>query len=378
MNAYARGKKGNRTISVPTLDGPVLRSTGTPDADTAADYGAMVQALARKARWWALQAIADDRIKLKTLYAHYVADTLDALKEALEDVDLATHFPGWVKWQHAHNRTDSREPEENLRRVRTLLGLGAADRFPRSALTKGRVAQAVAALDVATATRRHYFYALSSFVRYLLEIDVLEANPIAGVRRPKKGPRRRRWEPLPVCRTIVDAHAEPYRTLSALIHATGAELSAALAMRLADLDLDLAECHVPGTKHVAGRVNKRDRYHVQIERWALSDLRRHIKARGLMGTVPLFAGMNRDTAHRQHVDACTAVGVQDYTIHDARHSWAVRHIQAGASWEAVADQLGNTPWEAKNTYGDWVRGPEEKRRDRIDFDDEGKPLVAAR
>jgi len=45
------------------------------------------------------------------------------------------------------------------------------------------------------------------------------------------------------------------------------------------------------------------------------------------------------------------VGIEDYTIHDARHSWAVRARRAGVDFEVIARQLGHrSTAQAVNVY----------------------------
>jgi hypothetical protein len=47
---------------------------------------------------------------------------------------------------------------------------------------------------------------------------------------------------------LIDAHPEPFRTLSMLVHATGLEILAALALRKRDLIPDRRAVRAPGTK----------------------------------------------------------------------------------------------------------------------------------
>jgi integrase len=151
---------------------------------------------------------------------------------------------------------------------------------------------------------------------------------------PKKNPPRLRWEPLKTCQAIVDAQEEPYRTLSALIHATGAELTPALRMIRSDIDLERMVAHIPGTKTAS-----RNRHDVVSEQRARPYLERHCS--NLFPTMPLFPKITRYQAYWFHKQACGAVGVEDYTVHDARRSLAVRWRKKGISLEAIAEQLGH-------------------------------------
>ena len=50
--------------------------------------------------------------------------------------------------------------------------------------------------------------------------------------------------------------------------------------------------------------------------------------------------------------ACLALEIEDYQLRDSRHTFAVRAIRAGASFETVAQQLGHADTSmAVRVYG---------------------------
>ena len=113
--------------------------------------------------------------------------------------------------------------------------------------------------------------------------------------------------------------------------------------------------HVPGTK-----TDARDRDEVDIAEWATPYLEAHCRA--VTANAPLFPGVTRYEAYKAHIRACGAVGIEDYTIHDARHSWAVRAKRAGATSEVVARQLGHrSTAQVEQVYGRFVPTEEERR-----------------
>ena len=80
---------------------------------------------------------------------------------------------------------------------------------------------------------------------------------------------------------------------------------------------------------------------VYVDAWAwvyVEKLLRH-----LTPSAPLFPRLTRWSASDAHRDACKGLGADfaDYRMHDARHSYAVRAIRAGAPLEHVARQLGH-------------------------------------
>jgi integrase len=78
----------------------------------------------------------------------------------------------------------------------------------------------------------------------------------------------------------------------------------------------------------------------------------------------LFPGLNRWSASDAHRDACKALGADfaDYRMHDARHSYAVRAIRAGAPLEHVARQLGHADTQmVVKVYGRYKPNESERR-----------------
>lgn len=155
------------------------------------------------------------------------------------------------------------------------------------------------------------------------------------VKPPKAGaPRQRHLEQHDVI-PLVEAQPEPYRTLSALVHGTGMEISAALRARRADVDKLAQTIRANGTK-----THARDRI-AYVSPWAWPYLERYIAT--LTPGALLFPGIDRWMAGDAHRAACKALGdtFADYRLHDARHTYAVRAIRAGAPFEHVASQLGH-------------------------------------
>jgi integrase len=104
-----------------------------------------------------------------------------------------------------------------------------------------------------------------------------------------------------------------------------------------------------GLVHIAGtKTETRDRHDALIESWARPYLTKHLK--GKLPASRLWTGISRYQAHWHHKGACEALGIKDYTLRDARHSWAVRARKQGRSFEAIAEQLGNTVYQVSTVY----------------------------
>lgn len=330
MNAFQKGKGKVLQIYVSSRVGFKQRSTGTTVPAEARKIERMCAALKDAQEWDLLDRILAGRLTLRDLYAAYSANALAALKARFHDVDLADHLDGWQRWVVSNGGTEQ-TAETYRAQVQTLVGESLA----LSELTKVRISKWLVELeDITTGTRRKYLYALKSLVRYLNEVGIVDGDPTAGVRSPKKNPSRLRWETQANDERIVAAAPAEYRALFAFIKATGAELSAALDTLRRDVDLDEALAHIRGSKN-----DRRNRHDALIDSWALPILREH--CRTLTANAQLWPGISRDQAHHHHQATCRALEIEDYTLRDARHSWSVRCRKSGGSLEAIAEQLGH-------------------------------------
>lgn len=174
------------------------------------------------------------------------------------------------------------------------------------------------------------------------------------MQRPRKNKPRIRWIPLDVERKILIGVAEPIRSVLTLIFATGGEISAVLGMRRRDIDLGSRTAHIPGTKTAS-----RDREAI-IEEWAITALERHCSS--LHADDFLFPDLTRYMVHWHHEQACKRVGVEDLTVHDARHSLAVRWRKRGVSLEAIAAQLGHSSLASTMIYARFTPTMNERRQ----------------
>jgi integrase len=270
----------------------------------------------------------------------------------MHDIDLSPLVDEWLVSLLARLSPDTIQHYRT--HVRTLVH--KESRFPRSELTFERLAAWLSKIDASTGTRRKYHAAMMGFCRYLRARGILKTNPMQEVKAPRPGPPRCRYLEHSEVLEIVGALNEPYRTVVAVMHATGMELSVVLGLKRRDVDLNRGEIRARGTKTRA-----RDRV-VWIEPWAMEHLRVHCGA--LLPQAGLFPTLNRWTVSDKHREACAIVGVDDYQLRDSRHTYAVRAIRAGASFEAVARQLGhaNTAMVA-HIYGRF----EPTERERLDW-----------
>jgi integrase len=309
------------------------KTTGTRDRAVARAMQRMVDELGHRGKqnWRLLRALIESHLDLSRLYAAYSANKLDELTDRLNDIDIEPFVRDWLESLEGRISIDTQEHYET--HARSLLIEGQP--FPRSELTFERLTVWLRGLTVKDATKRKYHAALSSFCQYLRLRHVIASNPMRDVRPPAPSRPRERYLDHETVLSLVDAQIEPYKTISAILHGTGAEVSALLATIRSDVDLAAGTVRVRGSKTI-----HRDRT-VHVEPWALSYLRRFLRKARLLPTAPLFPSTNRWTVSDKHREACLDLEIQNYQLRDSRHTFAVRAIRAGAPLEIVALQLGH-------------------------------------
>lgn len=348
MNAWSRGKKGYKSIYVPTRHGGLVqRSTGT-------NVPAIVRGMKRMAsdlrdrstasgNWTLLDAIYAKKLTLKALYPVYVSNGLAALEARLSAANLSEHLTAWIEWVRANRHEDVRTADVYWQQVTTLVKPDEA--FPASELTKARaLAWLTSRSATSSGTKRKYLYALKSFVRYLLDAGVLATDPLAGLKAPKKDRARERWEPATVDERIVQAASPKYRAFFAFIKGTGCDVGSAHRSMYGDVYKGWARVDIRGTK-----TDRRAVHQATVEPWARPYLEAHT-AHLLGNTTRVFPGITNSGASHHHDRCCEAVGVENYTLKDARHSVAVRMRKAGKSFEDIAGQLGTSVFQAVTVY----------------------------
>lgn len=356
--------KGERIykVYVPTQAGGLkIRTTETSHRGTADAIGRMVEALGpRGTRDWELLGavtMTPARLSLGTLYDYYRSNTLAALRAQLNDVDLQPTVERWRTWLEDRVKPETRE------RYRTHLATLHQDKvWLRSTLTTEAIEQWLSGRAVSGPTKRKYFAAISSFVSYALSVKALRENPLLELSAPPANhPRTDFLELVDVLR-VVEASAEPYRSLFALLYGTAIDLSVALTLERRHVDSTSREIRAAGTK-----TYNRDRICLVAE-WAWPYVER--LCRGKLPAARLFEGISRWTASDVHRDTLVALGlrakgadVDGLRLHDARHHWAVRMIRAGTPIEVVSRQLGHKDGTlALKVYGRFVPRTEERQK----------------
>ena len=307
-------------------------SLGTTLAPIAREMEAMLARLVSR-REWPVLAAADTRPDgIGELFDYWrrEGETLSDYRALIDNCDLSAYVDAWQKW--AGRRATERTVAKYLRQLRVLIPAGKT--FSRSDFRRGVISAALNKLTTSGSTARRYHAAWSSFANYLVEADVIEHNPLRDIRPPKSNAGREVYLDQAAQVGLVEAQPFPYSALAALREGAGVEISAALRVRRRDISETERTVYVRGTK------NEWRSRSVIVEDWAWPLLRRAFANK--LPDAMVFDGLDYETARREHQNALKAKELrEDYRMHDARHSLAVRWMQKGIEPEITANNLGH-------------------------------------
>lgn len=372
MNAMARGKHGYLSVYVPTkAGGLVQRSTGTHVGHVVRGMQRMVRDLKDGHRWVILDALTiatvgtgkrkRPALSLKDAYAYYTSNALAELEAKLTAKNLALYLDGWIKWVRGNRRADVETADVYWQQVTTLVAPDLVDPkfldekaertitavyFATSLTNESALEWLTTREKASSGTKRKYFYALKSFINYLVIKGVYPADPISALKAPKKNPAKEMWVTADVDEAIVKDSILKYHAFFAFIKGTGADVGSARRALIADVNLFAGKTDIRGTKTPARKVHG-----ATIEPWALPYVRAQVNARRKLNDGPkLFPGMGKKPPSKHHAIVCKRLGIEGYNLKDARHSVGVRMRLAGKTFEEIAAQLGTSVFHVVTVY----------------------------
>jgi integrase len=346
MSAKYR-RNGRWTIRVPHPHGGIVeKAIGTRDATVAKSYEAMCTVLLSRPHDRAfLIAVCESRLRIRRLYDHYVLGTLDTLRGELTDIDLTQHLVDWrsalVSKYGEPTKSEHTVAQYTSQAARFFAHAGGA---VLSHYSIEHVARWLNSVPVSPSRKRRFWAALRAFGRHLIAVGVLprDREPLGGFDAPRAGPARDRHLTDEERDALILKCSGPARTAEVLAH-MGMELGAILATRAGDIDLEKHTIRMRGTKN-----RFRARTGV-VEDWAIPHLRAALK--GLHPNAKLVM-LDGDTLRDEHQLACEALGITDYRLHDARHTFAVRWWDAGVPASVIGLQLGHADGQTvERVYG---------------------------
>lgn len=337
MKPFLRGRV--YYVKLRTEDGEwVQLSTGTRDRKVAEAYSAMLDRLGARGEqaWDLIHAVCakPQRLSLASLFSAYRTNQLRSLRDRLNDEDLEP----WVERFLIARRGQIQPDTEQHYRIHLAHFIPAGRPFLRSHFTTSLVRSKLDELQRSSATKRKYRAALMAFVAFLQQHEVLLHNPAAIARVAGRVVARDSYLDRATLLKVLMAMPEPWRSVAAILHATGADVSQLLSVRVRDVEIASRQLQL---RH--GKTSHRNRSVLVLD-WAWPYVTGALDRSRSIQDGPdalLFPGVNRWTVSDHFRAACRALGVSNYTLRDARHSYAVEVLKAGGSPQAVARQLGH-------------------------------------
>jgi len=334
-----------------------MRSLGTRSKREATLIETWGQQLRTRRDWRTLSAIIAGRVDASTAYYALLDGSLGAVLDALDvqsaeasEPDLDTLVGEWAT---------SVRSAKYVVQVRTMIPAGR--RFPVSQFTRRAISAHLAALGCADPTKNRYRVALSQFARWLVEREILPANPVRDVRGFREHDPRMVFYTREEARAVVQRVPFPQHYAEALMVGAGLEWGAVVGLHRRDVDLETREVQVRGTK-----TRWRTRTVRVTEAWAWLGIPEYL--RFLPPDAPIFPPtMTHRRALAAHKAACEAAGVTISTLHDWRHTYAIQALRDGLPPQTVKRQLGHSPNSTmlERVYGAWLPKTDEDYRPRI-------------
>lgn len=197
-------------------------------------------------------------------------------------------------------------------------------------------------------TVNRYLSALSNCLKYGVELEWLEENPVRRVKRPREPQGRVRFledderaRLLTACRESSDLRLYP---LVVLALSTGARRGELLGLRWQDIDLEKRQATLHKTKN-------RERRALVLTGPAFAAIA-ELRQRRVVGVPWIFADRRGRRNFNEYAwrEALAAARIEDFRFHDLRHSAASYLAMSGASAVEIRDALGHKTLAMTNRY----------------------------
>jgi len=321
---------------------------------------------------------AQTELRAQVLNGQVVTRSTDTVREYLEQ---------WLAAQSAHVRQTSLHGYEMaVRRINAKVGSARLQSLTVLAIDQLYTGMLADGLSPKTIRNTHGVLrrALDDAVR----TGLLLANPAASARTPSvRRPEFETWTTEEVKTFLSSTADDRLNALWTVLAMTGMRRGEALGLRWSDVDLAKRRLTIVQTRTTAGKnevigdtKTDKSRRRIILDDGTVTALRAYKK---LLAAEQLAAGEVYDTSHDLvfrdeigqpiKVDRVTrafkaaikaATDLPAIRLHDLRHSWATRAMEAGVPARVVADHLGHSTTNITENLYQHVR--ESAARDAVE------------
>jgi len=219
------------------------------------------------------------------------------------------------------------------------------------------------------ATWEHYRVNLSAFFGNLVEHELIESNPIAGVKefKIKREETVPRWftdEELAAIWTYADEHeTDVVRVWFRLLPCTGLRLSEAMNLRWADVDLQSQRITIKQTKSYRTRtIPIVDSLVSWLKRLPVTEPTDYVF--GKTNGEPYYS---KDSWYKRLQKALGACGIRQAGLHAFRHSFATGLARSGAHPREIQELLGHSTINMAMRYAHAYSGQLRRSVEKLPF-----------
>lgn len=349
------------------VDGLRVRtSTRTPDKQAATQIELALQETAEVYHFRSvLQAVIDKQVHPHRFYRAFreqrLGGLIEELRQEAENPNLTLHIEPWQK--HLEMRGVGAGRRNHYKLVVAHI-LTTKSEFLGD-LQRPVIQDWIGELSTtfSAGTVRTYVAGLQSFFAYLTTQKLLAENDTRLKKKGRNGsgvglelPRLARslahFLEVEQVGALIRKAPDEYVLSFAVAYGAGAEAGVLTQMRRHHFNVEAKEVRVRGTKLAHQPTNYRDRS-VRV----LNELWPTIEARidGLSPNDFICPTRNRTKLSKIHYALCKQLEYKDFTLHEARHFWAVTMLRGGAPTIVVAKQLGHADdTMVKRVYGDYA------------------------
>lgn len=287
----------------------------------------------------------------------------------LAQADIGSMLQGFLQHMSDYKHYSPLTVEAYSRDCQSFIKFLEQQGRPRNAsdVTRGDVYAFTTSLGgLSPASIRRALYALSSFFKHLVDMEIIDRNPVTGIEAPKLTRTIPRAPTAEQCQRLLEACESPTEECAiSLMLLAGLRRSEVLGLLVGDVAADLSQLLIRGK----GRKER-----VLPVSPALRSVLRHYLAQrdtdGLSLIVNTVGGpMGINTLYRLFRRVLARAGLTNagITPHSLRHAFASFLVRAGVDVATISELLGHASIATTSIYLHTTDGSKREAVERLDF-----------